>query len=78
MQSLEGNWMTGVVSKNGNSMSTYRWELVIEGSNDMTEWKEYQYKYKPSFPNKTPAVIPLHLPGLGELTCKVTLKIDSS
>jgi len=46
------------------SMSTYRWELVIEGSNDLQEWKEYGFKYKPGFTDKAPAVIPFHLPGL--------------
>jgi len=46
------------------SMSTYRWELIFEGSNDLKEWKEYDFKYKPGNIRKRPPVIPGHLPGL--------------
>jgi len=46
------------------SMSTYRWELIFQGSNDLEEWKEYDFKYKPGDVHKTPPVILGHLPGL--------------
>jgi predicted DCC family thiol-disulfide oxidoreductase YuxK len=35
-------------------MTTERDEIVIEGSNDGTEWKEYGFRYKPGDLNKVP------------------------
>jgi len=46
------------------TMSTKRWELIIEGSDDQVNWKPYEFKYKPGDVHKRPAIIPFHLPGL--------------
>lgn len=58
------------------TMTTRRLELVIEGGNDLKEWKgsenswnfvqlsEYDFKYKPENIDKRPPIIPGHLPGL--------------
>lgn len=35
-------------------MTTYRWEVIIEGSHDGREWKRYGYHYKPSHPDDVP------------------------
>jgi len=46
------------------SMTTRRLELIFQGSNDLKEWKEYDFKYKPGKLDKRPPFIPGHLPGL--------------
>jgi hypothetical protein len=46
------------------TMSTKRWELIVEGSNDQENWKPYEFKYKPGDVHQRPATIPFHLPGL--------------
>jgi hypothetical protein len=45
------------------TMRTERWEMVIEGSNDLVEWRAYEFKYKPGRVDKRPPFVPLHLPG---------------
>ena len=39
-------------------MTKFRWEIIIEGSVDGKEWKEYTFKYKPSALNKRPPFVP--------------------
>ena len=46
------------------SMSTWRGELIIQGSDDKEHWESYEFKYKPGDINKRPPFIPGHLPGL--------------
>ena len=46
------------------SMSTWRGELIIQGSDDKENWFSYEFKYKPGDINKQPPFIPGHLPGL--------------
>lgn len=46
------------------SMSTWRGELIIQGSDDKENWVSYEFKYKPGDINKKPPFIPGHLPGL--------------
>jgi len=42
-------------------MTTKRPELVIEGSDDGTEWKEYEFRYKPGLVEREPGfVAPFH------------------
>lgn len=42
-------------------MTTIREEIILEGSNDQQNWKEYQFKYKPGPLNLKPKQIaPLH------------------
>jgi hypothetical protein len=49
-------------------MHKFRWEIIIEGSNDRIEWKEYKFKYKCNagipWGSDRPAFCPLHLPRL--------------
>jgi len=42
----------------------YRHEIIIEGSTDGIEWKEYEFKYKPSRVTKMPPFVPFHLPAM--------------
>lgn len=35
-------------------MTTHRYEIVVEGSQDEKEWKEYLFRYKPSETNRRP------------------------
>lgn len=35
-------------------MTTHRYEIIIEGSHDDNEWKEYLFKYKPSETHRRP------------------------
>mmetsp|Transcript_6874 Transcript_6874/g.17319 ORF Transcript_6874/g.17319 Transcript_6874/m.17319 type:complete len:642 (+) Transcript_6874:58-1983(+) len=46
------------------TMTTNRTELVIEGSNDLTEWRVYEFKYKPTSLTRRPPVAFPHLPRL--------------
>lgn len=46
------------------SMHAFRWELVLEGSEDGASWHEYGWRYKPWSPTVAPPWIPLHLPRL--------------
>jgi len=44
------------------SITKERYEIVIEGSNDGSEWKEYEFKAKPGDPMRAPPqVAPYHL-----------------
>ena len=45
-------------------MTTTRPEIVIEGSNDGTEWKSYEFKYKPGDLRKHPSFVEPHQPRL--------------
>lgn len=46
-------------------MTKRRWEIIIEGSNDKTNWYEYDFKYKPCNINKPLAIVPFcHMPNL--------------
>jgi hypothetical protein len=38
-------------------MTTTRPEIVIEGSNDSTEWKPYIFQYKPGPLNRAPGIV---------------------
>ncbi len=50
-------------------MTTYRDEVIIEGSNDLRDWKEYEFLYKPSgsLERRPSFVFPGHLPRLVRL-----------
>jgi Lipase maturation factor len=44
------------------SVTKERYEIVIEGSSDGIEWKEYEFKGKPGALNRTPPIVaPYHL-----------------
>lgn len=46
------------------SMHCFRWELLLEGSDDGTTWHAYGWRYKPCDARKVPPWVPLHLPRL--------------
>jgi hypothetical protein len=45
-------------------MTTERPEIVIEGSNDRVEWREYRFRYKTSRPQDPPRLVAPHQPRL--------------
>jgi predicted DCC family thiol-disulfide oxidoreductase YuxK len=45
-------------------MTTMRPEIVIEGSDDGREWREYTFRYKPSRPEEAPRWVAPHQPRL--------------
>jgi hypothetical protein len=46
-------------------MTKRRWEIIIEGSDDQSNWYEYDFKYKPSGINKPLPIVPFcHMPNL--------------
>ena len=45
-------------------MTTARPEIVVEGSNDGAEWREYLFRYKPSWPEDAPRTVAPHQPRL--------------
>jgi hypothetical protein len=46
-------------------MTKRRWEIIIEGSEDGSNWYEYDFKYKPSDINKPLPIVPFcHMPNL--------------
>ena len=45
-------------------MTTYRDEIIIEGSNDMQTWKAYEFKWKPGDPYRAPGFVAPHQPRL--------------
>jgi len=55
-----------VVSSYGlfRSMTKDRPEIVVEGSDDGTEWKAYEFKYKPGDLSRRPAFVAPHQPRL--------------
>ena len=46
------------------SMHAFRWEVLLEGSEDGEEWKAYAFRYKPWSAHAPPRWVPLHLPRL--------------
>lgn len=46
------------------SMHAFRWELVLEGSDDGVTWEAYGWRYKPWRADVPPPWIVLHLPRL--------------
>jgi len=58
----------GLINQYGHfgtrTLSTWRGEIIIEGSNDGTSWFEYQFKYKVGDINAYPSTIPGHFPAL--------------
>jgi hypothetical protein len=46
------------------TMTTKRWEIIIEGSDDAENWREFEFKFKVGNPAKKPPFCPLHLPGI--------------
>lgn len=46
------------------TMQTKRQELIVEGSHDGRQWKEYVFRYKPQAPDKRPGFIVPHQPRL--------------
>jgi uncharacterized membrane protein YphA (DoxX/SURF4 family) len=46
------------------SMTTDRCEIVIEGSEDSREWKEYEFAWKPGDVEKAPGLVAPHQPRL--------------
>lgn len=45
-------------------MTTWRNEIVLEGSDDGHSWQEYQFKWKPGDPRKRPSFVAPHQPRL--------------
>jgi hypothetical protein len=45
-------------------MTTERREIIVEGSNDGTNWLPYEFKYKPGDANRRPAFVAPHQPRL--------------
>ena len=45
-------------------MTTTRDEIIVEGSNDGSEWKEYEFRYKPGDVNRRPPWVAPHQPRL--------------
>lgn len=45
-------------------MTTQRFEIIVEGSDDRLEWKEYLFRYKPSEVNRRPRRISPYQPRL--------------
>ena len=45
-------------------MTTERNEIVVEGSDDGTAWKAYEFRYKPDDPNRAPPVVAPYQPRL--------------
>eukprot|EP01083_Nonionella_stella_P302503 1043247_1 len=41
-----------------------RYEFVVEGSNNGTEWRRYEFLFKPSTATQIPSIVPLHVPRL--------------
>eukprot|EP01125_Pyxidicula_operculata_P017300 TRINITY_DN6059_c0_g1_i1.p1 TRINITY_DN6059_c0_g1~~TRINITY_DN6059_c0_g1_i1.p1 ORF type:complete len:389 (+),score=81.19 TRINITY_DN6059_c0_g1_i1:83-1249(+) len=46
------------------NITKIRWELIVEGSNDLKHWQQYEYKHKPSSITKKPSIIPGYMPSL--------------
>ncbi len=46
------------------TMTTRRFELVVEGSDDGTDWREYEFRYRPGDVGRSPPIAGLHLPRL--------------
>src|SRR3954471_17496373 len=38
-------------------MTTYRYEVIVEGSMDGNEWKTYEFKYKPGDCGRAPSFV---------------------
>jgi predicted DCC family thiol-disulfide oxidoreductase YuxK len=45
-------------------MTTTRPEIIVEGSDDGQEWKEYQFRYQPGDLNRPPPIVAPHQPRL--------------
>jgi len=45
-------------------MTTKRFEIIIEGSNDEQTWQEYEFKYKPGSLDRIPSQVAPHQPRL--------------
>ena len=45
-------------------MTTARPEIIVEGSRDGTEWKAYEFRYKPGDVTKRPRMCTPHMPRL--------------
>jgi predicted DCC family thiol-disulfide oxidoreductase YuxK len=45
-------------------MTTSRPEIIIEGSNDLTTWQPYEFKYKPGDLKRAPQFVEPHMPRL--------------
>ncbi|MCI0416013.1 lipase maturation factor family protein [bacterium] len=45
-------------------MTKTRFEIILEGSNDRSDWKAYEFKYKPGDPERRPAFVEPHQPRL--------------
>lgn len=45
-------------------MTTYRYEIIVEGSNDGENWKAYEFKYKPGDLQVAPRQVAPHQPRL--------------
>jgi len=44
------------------SMTTKRFEIILEGSNDGKQWQEYDFMWKPGDVTRPPVTIPGHMP----------------
>ena len=45
-------------------MTTFRHEIVVQGSNDGVTWLDYEFKWKPGFPGRRPLFVAPHQPRL--------------
>jgi hypothetical protein len=61
-------WLEPLRSINGYGlfrvMTTERREIVIEGSDDGTTWRAYEFRYKPGDPGRRPGFVEPHQPRL--------------
>ncbi|HLH52639.1 MAG TPA: lipase maturation factor family protein [Verrucomicrobiae bacterium] len=62
------NWVGPLRSFNNYGlfavMTTNRFEIVVQGSNDGTRWLDYEFKYKPGDPKRRPGFVEPHQPRL--------------
>ena len=61
-----------------NALPPVRSQLVLEGSMDGVHWKQYGYKYIPSFPHSRPAYIAPYHARLDQWTYYVSVGIDTA
>jgi hypothetical protein len=47
-----------------NNLTSYRREVIIEGSDDGRNWEEYEFYYKPGDVKQRPPFVIGHLPRL--------------
>jgi len=59
------------------TLHNFRWELTIEGSHDMKEWKQYMFRYKVNDDHR-PKFIPLYWPRIDWHLWFIPLRLKES